>query len=147
MVERYREGAVPEAQPPDELAGDFEGLAETVCELLDRVEVSAALEEIWRRVRRLNQYVQDEEPWQLAKDESQAERLDGVLYGLAEGLRVVSVLVHPFMPSSAERLLTALGREDRSIEGARLGAEPGGASVGELGQLFPKVEPPAADAA
>jgi methionyl-tRNA synthetase len=147
MVERYREGAVPEAQPPDQLAGDFDGLAETVCELLDRVEVSAALEEIWRRVRRLNQYVQDEEPWQLAKDESQAERLDGVLYGLAEGLRVVSVLIHPFVPSSAERLLTALGREDRSIEGARFGAEPGGASVGELGQLFPTVEPPAADAA
>ena len=108
---------------------------------------AAALEEIWRRVRRLNQYVQDDEPWQLAKDESQADRLDGVLYGLAEGLRVVSVLVHPFMPSSAERLLTALGREDRSIAGARFGAEPGGASVGELGQLFPKVEPPAADAA
>jgi methionyl-tRNA synthetase len=147
MVERYRGGVVPEVGAPTELAGDFDGLAEAVCERLDRVEVSAALEEIWRRVRRLNQYVQDEEPWQLAKDDSQSERLDAALYGLAEGLRVVSVLLHPFVPTSAERLLAALGREDRSIDGARFGSEPGGAQVGELGQLFPRVEPPAADAA
>jgi methionyl-tRNA synthetase len=147
MIGRYRDGVVPDAQPPGELAGDFGGLAEAVCERLDRVEVSAALEEIWRRVRRLNRFVQDEQPWQLAKDESLGERLDSVLYALAEGLRVVSVLVHPFMPTTAEKLLAALGREDRSVEGARFGAGPGGAAVGELGQLFPKVEPPAADAA
>jgi methionyl-tRNA synthetase len=147
MIARYRDGVVPEAEVSADLAADFDGLAETVCERLDRVEVSLALEEIWQRVRRLNRYVQDEEPWQLAKDESQADRLETALYGLAEGLRVVSVLVHPFMPSTAEKLLAALGREDRSIEGARLGAGAGGATVGDLGQLFPKVEPPAADAA
>jgi methionyl-tRNA synthetase len=147
MIARYREGVVPAAEPAADLAADFGDLAQAVCDQLDRVEVSAALEEVWRRVRRLNRYVQDEEPWKLAKDPAAAGRLDAVLYGLAEGLRVVSVLVHPFMPSSAEKLLAALGREDRSIAGARFGAGPGGASVGELGQLFPKVEPPAADAA
>ena len=47
--------------------------------------------------------------------------LDQVLYTLAEGLRVVSVLLHPFMPGSAERLLAALGREDLSLDGAALG--------------------------
>jgi methionyl-tRNA synthetase len=147
MIGRYRDGVVPEGQAPAELAGDFEGLADAVCERLDRVEVSAALEEIWQRVRRLNRYVQDEEPWKLAKEDSQSERLETVLYALAEGLRVVSVLLHPFVPTTAEKLLTALGREDRSIEGARFGAGSGGATVGELGQLFPKVEPPEADAA
>jgi methionyl-tRNA synthetase len=141
MIAQYRDGVVPESQPATELAGDFGDLAGSVCEQLDRVEVSAALEEIWRRVRRLNRYVQDEEPWKLAKDPEAAERLDTVLYGLAEGLRVVSVLVHPFMPGSAEKLLSALGREDRSIAGARFGAGSGGARVGELGQLFPKVDP------
>ena len=79
-----------------------------------------ALDELWQRVKRLNRYVQDEEPWKLSKDEAAADRLDGVLYGLAEGMRVVSVLLHPFMPGSAERLLAALGREDRSLEGAAL---------------------------
>ena len=75
------------------------------------------------------------------------ERLDQVLYGLAEGLRVVSVLLHPFMPGTAERLLAALGQEDRSLDGARFGASGGGARIGELGQLFPRVEPPEPSAA
>jgi methionyl-tRNA synthetase len=147
MIARFRDGRVPEAEAPAELSPDFDGLAQRVCEALDRVELSGALDEIWQRVRRLNRYVQDEEPWQLAKDPAQAERLDSILYGLAEGLRVVSVLVHPYMPDSAERLLAALGREDRSIEGARFGAAPGGASCGELEPLFPRVEPEADEAA
>jgi methionyl-tRNA synthetase len=143
MIGRYRDGVVPEGEPPAELATDFEGFADAVRERLDAVDLSGALDEIWRRVKRLNQYVQDEEPWQLAKDEAQAERLDRVLYGLAEGLRTVSVLLHPFIPDAAERLLTALGREDRSLETGHLGAAPGGARTGELGQLFPRVEPEA----
>ena len=147
MIARYRDGVVPEAEPPAELVADFEGLAATVGKRLDQVELTMALDELWQRVKRLNRYVQDEEPWKLSKDESEAERLDGVLYGLAEGMRVVSVLLHPFMPGSAERLLAALGREDRSLEGAAFGAVPGGATIADLPQLFPKVEPPEAPAA
>jgi methionyl-tRNA synthetase len=67
-----------------------------------------------------------------------------VLYGAAEGLRVVSVLLHPYMPDTAEKLLAALGREDRSLDGAHLGAVGGGAEVGDPGQLFPRVENAAA---
>jgi methionyl-tRNA synthetase len=111
-----------------------------VCERLDALEITAALDEIWRRIKLLNRYVQEEEPWQLSKDEGQAGHLDEVLYTLAEGLRLVSVLLHPFMPESAERLLSALGREDLSLELARFGAVSGGATVGELGQLFPRIE-------
>jgi methionyl-tRNA synthetase len=144
MIGRYRDGVVPDARPPATLAAEFEGLAEAVCERLDALEITAALDEIWRRIKLLNRYVQEEQPWQLSKDESQAERLDEVLYSLAEGLRVVSVLVHPFIPDSAERLLGALGREDLSLELARFGAVPGGARVGELAQLFPRVEAQAA---
>ena len=140
MIDRYRGGAVPEAPPPEVLTGEFEGLVEAVRDALDSVELTVALDEIWRRIKLLNRYVQDEQPWQLSKDEAQAGRLDEVLYGLAEGLRVVSVLLHPFMPTSAERLLEALGRPDLSLEDARFGAVGGGASIGELGQLFPRVE-------
>jgi methionyl-tRNA synthetase len=140
MIERFRDGVVPNASAPEALAQDFEGLPDLVCERFDRVEVTGALDDIWQRIRRLNRYVQDEAPWQLAKDPAAAERLDAVLYGVAEGLRVVSVLVHPFMPETAERLLAALGREDRSIVGARFGSSPGGARVGALEPLFPRVE-------
>jgi methionyl-tRNA synthetase len=147
MIGRYRDGVVPDAEPAPALVEQFEGLKETVCERLDAIELTAALDEIWQRIKLLNRYVQDEQPWQLAKDESAAERLDQALYSLAEGLRVVSVLVHPFLPASAERLLAALGKEDLSLDGARLGTAGGGATIGELEQLFPRVEPPERTAA
>jgi methionyl-tRNA synthetase len=147
MIARYRDGVVPEAEAPRDLAREFEGLDATVRERLDELDLTGALDELWRRVKRLNAYVQDEQPWALAKDEAQAGKLDEVLYGLAEGLRTVSVLLHAFLPESAEKLLAALGREERSSETTAFGSVPGGAAIGELGQLFPKVEPTEASAA
>jgi methionyl-tRNA synthetase len=84
--------------------------------------------------------VQEQEPWKLAKDESAAGQLDEVLYGLAEGLRVVGVLLLAFLPEKADRLLAALGAPDRSIGSAQFGAVAGGRELGELQQLFPRVE-------
>jgi methionyl-tRNA synthetase len=139
MISRYREGLVPSAEPPRALVDDFDGLVGRVRDRFDATEVTAALDEAWRLVRRLNQYAQDEAPWQLAKDPEAADRLDQILYGLAEGLRVVTVLLHPFVPESAERLLEALGHDDLSLERARFGAVAGGARIGELPPLFPKI--------
>jgi methionyl-tRNA synthetase len=140
MIGRYRDGVVPDAEPSPDVAAEFEGLREAVCERLDAVELTAALDEIWRRIKYLNRYVAEQQPWQFSKDGAQRDRLDRVLYTLAESLRVVSVLVHPFMPSSAERLLAALGREDLSLEHAAVGSVGGGAQLGALDQLFPRVE-------
>jgi methionyl-tRNA synthetase len=146
MVGRFRDGVVPDASADEELAAELAGVHERVREKLDAVDVSGALEEIWTAVRRLNRYVQDEEPWKLAKDDGASERLDTVLYSLAEGLRFLSVLVHPYMPDSSERLLAALGQDDLSYDGAAFGARPGGAGTGKLDPLFPRIEPPAAAA-
>jgi methionyl-tRNA synthetase len=143
MISRYRDGRVPEAAPAAALAPDFDGLAPSVSERLDRAELTLALEDIWKRVRRLNQYVEEEAPWNLAKEEDQAARLDEVLYSLAEGLRVVTVLLYPYVPESASRLLEALGQPDAAapaLEAARFGGRPGGARVSKLAPLFPKVE-------
>jgi methionyl-tRNA synthetase len=112
MLARYRDGVVPRG--PDgpaldpALAGDFDGLAERVAELIDGVELTVALDEIWQRVRRLNRYVEEEAPWVLAKDPDRAGDLDLVLGTLVEGLRMVTVLLHPYLPASTERLLQAL---------------------------------------
>ena len=90
-------------------------------------------------MRRLNRYVEEQAPWQLAKDPERAADLDRVLRTLAEGLRVVTVLLAPWIPGAAEKLLDALGAPDISLANARFGAGTIGA-VGELGQLFPKHE-------
>ncbi|MDQ6915502.1 MAG: methionine--tRNA ligase [Actinomycetota bacterium] len=138
MVARYREGAVPEVVVDPELEGDFDGLAERVAARLDDADVTGALEEVWQRVRRLNRYVEERAPWQLAKDEARAEELDVALRSLAEGLRVVTVLLHPYMPGTAGRLLAALGRPELDLDAARYGAQPGGQRVEAIEALFPK---------
>jgi methionyl-tRNA synthetase len=138
MVLRYRDGTVPETDTDTTLAQDFAALSTRVAALLDRAEATQALELIWERVRRLNRYVEERAPWQLAKDPGSAEALDQTLASLVEGLRVISVLLHPYMPSSTERLLGALGAPEVGFDGAAFAARRGGGSVVALEPLFPK---------
>jgi methionyl-tRNA synthetase len=148
MVARYRDGIVPgggggasDPAPDPALSEDFAGLAERVAELIDRVELTNALDEIWQRVRRLNRYVEEQAPWVLAKDPSRAEDLDRVLGTLIEGLRVVTVLLHPYLPATSARLLEALGTPDVSLASAHLGANAAaGQTVAAIEPLFPRVQ-------
>jgi methionyl-tRNA synthetase len=137
MVGRYRDGVVPAVEPDPALAEDFAGLSERVSQLIDRTELTVALDEIWRRVRRLNRYAEEQAPWQLAKDAARADDLDRVLGTLVEGLRVVSVLLHPYLPASTTTLLRALGAPDVALARARLGAGAVG-RVAQIEPLFPK---------
>jgi methionyl-tRNA synthetase len=138
MIARYRDGRVPQAPLDPQLAASFDGLADEVAALLDRVELSQALEVIWQRVRRLNQYVEERAPWVLAKDAAQAGVLDETLASLAEGLRVVTVLLHPYMPLATAKLLDALGRPQVDYAGAVVAATGWGGEVAKLEPLFPK---------
>ena len=119
-------------------AEDFEGVLPRFCELLDRAELTQALEEAWKLVRRLNRYVEEMRSWELAKDEADPERLDEVLYNLAEGIRVTTLLLVPYLPQSADRLLSALAEDSRAL--AELGSRPGGQRVERVPPLFPKIE-------
>jgi methionyl-tRNA synthetase len=141
MLERYRDCVVPGAGVDPAVAGGeggLEGLAGEVSDLIDQAEPSQALEAIWARVRRLNRYVEETRPWDLAKDEAQADRLDQVLMNLAEGLRVVTLALLPYIPDSAEKLLDALGEAERGL--AEFGSRGGGARVERIDPLFPKME-------
>src|SRR3712207_2094428 len=140
MITRYRGGVVPDVPVDPALEGDFASLAGDVSALLDRAEITQALEVIWQRVRRLNRYVEERAPWQLAKDEARAGELDTTLRTLAEGLRVITVLLHPYLPQTAETLLAALASPDVALDGAALGAAPGGRTVERIPPLFPKPE-------
>jgi methionyl-tRNA synthetase len=140
MIGRYRDGVVPSAEVDSGIAARFGDLHEQVRARFDSIELTQALGLIWELIRALNQYVQERTPWKLAKEDGKDEELDTILYTLAEGLRVASLLALPFLPEKADALLTALGQPDRSLDTAALGSVGGGATVGELGQLFPKVE-------
>ena len=142
MVVRYRDGEVPGVEPA--LQADFDGLAEDVAARLDAVDLTGALDAIWLRVRRLNRYVEETTPWALAKDPARAAELDEALATLVEGVRVVAVLLHPWLPTSTRTLLEALGTDDVSLAAA--GPAAGTVTrVEKLAPLFPK-QPEAAGA-
>ncbi|HEV3047763.1 MAG TPA: class I tRNA ligase family protein [Solirubrobacteraceae bacterium] len=139
MVHRYREGVPALVALDGELGEDIDGLVGEVRWLIDRAELTAALEAIWQRVRRLNRYVEERAPWQLAKDPARAGELDMVLSTLVAGLRSLALLLHPYLPASTDRLLGALGVEDRGLACARWDSGAGlGAPLGRLEPLFPK---------
>jgi len=137
MIRRYRDGVIEDAPLDDELMAELDGLADTVSACLERAEMTIALEEIWKRVRRLNRYVEERAPWQLAKDPAQAGELDRVLASLHEGLRVLTVLLVPYLPAATGKLLAALGRPETELDAARCAPAPV-VRADALEPLFPK---------
>ncbi len=136
MINRYRDGHLDPTEIDPEIAAELDGLTDVVCTLLDRCDITPALEEIWKRIRRLNRYVEEQAPWQLAKDPERAADLDRVLATLHEAVRIVTVLLHPYLPTATTKLLEALGRTETGIEAAKCAPAP--IQVTVLEPLFPK---------
>jgi methionyl-tRNA synthetase len=139
MVARYRDGDVPEAAFG--LSAEFDGLAAEVCAGIDAFDPTVALAAIWARVERLNLYVDERKPWVQAKDEAQAGDLDVTLATLVEGLRIITVLLEPWMPQTTAKLRAALGVEETTMACA----VPGGdrvVHVEKIEPLFPKEQAP-----
>jgi len=138
MLRRYRGGAVPARS--DELAPDARSVAADAADAWRRHNLQRALIRTWDLVTRANQYVDQTAPFKLAKDPAQSQRLDTVLYNLAEVCRVLAVLLWPFLPDAAARLYSQLGLSqapDR-IADAAWGGLPQGHRIGEPTPLFPR---------
>ncbi|MBW9110899.1 methionine--tRNA ligase [Microbacterium ureisolvens] len=152
MIERYFEGIVPPAGTYTD--ADLH-IQKTVADAaahadaaIERFRIDEAIHGIWMIVDALNLYITENEPWALAKDDAQRERLSTVLYTAAEGLRALAVLLSPVMPESTEKLWVALGAaeslgrlQDQPIRDAGAwGVLKPGTSVNGLAPLFPRVE-------
>jgi methionyl-tRNA synthetase len=111
MIDTYFDGVVPAPgmDASEDLPNVTAGVVERVDALMLDVALSQALATIWEIVARANGYLVEKEPWKLAKDPSRRDELAGVLYAAAETLRVLAILVQPFMPDAAARLWGQLG--------------------------------------
>jgi methionyl-tRNA synthetase len=143
MLARYRDGRVPEGQnrlEPETL----DAVSATVLERIDVFDITGALEAIWEVVRTLNKFVTDEKPWELAKDEANAAKLDDVLYTLVDGLRAVAVALAAYLPETSPRILEALGQpEDLAWENVAAGKTVPADGIEASAPLFPRIEAPA----
>ena len=137
MIVRYREGRVPEGR------NALEPVHESVAARLDAVDLSGALEEIWTLVRSANRFVEEQQPWVLARSDEpeQVRALDSALYTLAETVRSLGVMRYPYIPASAEKILAAVGDPvGIKWERAALGTLAAGSEVHQPEPLFPRVE-------
>ena len=115
MVIKYFGGTIPAEREGGEFDDDLKALAaktaEAADEALDKLNFSIGLTEIWKFVSRTNKYIDETAPWALAKDESKRARLAEVMYNLCESIRIISVLIAPFMPDTCTEIRRQLGLE------------------------------------
>ena len=145
LLERHTDGVLPtpsQQEADQELIAAGTALVGQVRLLVGRLRIFEALETVMQFVRQLNRYFNDEAPWKLAKDPEQHERLGTVLYNIAEGLRIVSVLLEPAMPTKAQQVRIDLGLEDYTFADLDTWgrAAPGTKIPAEAAILFPKSE-------
>lgn len=148
MVEKYEGGvaAGPTVKEPvdDELAACAVETAKQFEALMDDMKINDAINDVWGLIRRSNKYIDETTPWVLAKDEAKAERLQTVLYNLLESLRVIALLVSPFIPVSAADMWKQLGLSDFDkallADGQTWGGYPAGTKVCKGNALFPRYD-------
>ena len=146
MVNRYFDGVVPTPGSYTEADLQIQAAAAKAVtdadEAIERIAIHDAIGSVWTLVDELNNYITVQEPWVLAKDEANRERLATVLYTTIEGLRSLSILLAPVMPKATAKLAGALGvAADSTIASAGIwGGIVPGTKLGELEALFPRIE-------
>ena len=160
MITKYREGLVPSGKiteenylnskragvNPDEqeLVSVIEHARDEFMRRFENFEFSLALEILWTVIARLDKLISDSKPWELIKDDKQAETLNAVLYRASETLRWLCVLLYPVMPEASKNIYSQIGLSDdiSTLDPAKLvwGELCAGTKIGETIGVFPRID-------
>lgn len=147
MIEKYHGGVVTHKEGTKAVDKEFIALVnETVAgysDAMDHMELNQAIKDVWNLIGRANKYIDETAPWILAKDPAQAERLQAVMYNLAEALRIIAILIAPFVPVTAPKIYEQLGLgnpESFFMADAVWGKLATGTKVQKGEPLFPRIE-------
>ena len=148
MINKYCDGIVPDyaslVTPFDsELSTTAANVVGRYHDAMEKMEFNTALAEIWVLISRANKYIDETEPWVLAKDEEKKKELDSVMIHLAESLRITAILLQPIMTETPTKIFTQLGLnpERMSLEGLHFGEFPSGTKVVSKGTpIFPRLD-------
>ena len=149
MQKKYFDSKVVLNEVTDTFDAEIKALWEEVLvnieKRMNEYQFSEALKEIWKFISRMNKYIDECEPWKLAKDEYSKDRLSTVMYNLVEGLYKIAALISPFMPDTAQKMLNQLGlevdAEKMKLEDVKAwGAYPVGGKLNAAEPIFPRVE-------
>lgn len=146
MSNKYFGGMISDPQVLEPVDEELKALAlETpgkVAEKMDKLRVADAISEIFTLLRRCNKYIDETEPWKLAKDETKKDRLATVLYNLMEGIRFGAVCLQPFLPETSEKILNQLNTKERNLDSLDIFGrlEQGGKVVEKTEILFARLD-------
>ena len=140
MANKYFDGNVTKTKQGTEFDKDLiekvNNLSSKVDEKMDKLEIGAALDEIFEVLRRSNKYIDETTPWALAKDENEKDKLQTVIYNLLEAIRVCAVLLKPFLPDTSDEILKQLNikeKEEKYKENIKY-------TTGEPSPLFQRID-------
>lgn len=147
MIEKYHGGVVTNAGAAEAIDEELQALVKTTVEQyikdMDNMEINSAIKGVWALISRANKYIDETAPWILVKDETKAARLQTVMYNLAETLRIVAILIAPFIPSTSPKIFTQLGLtvpEEFLLAEAVWGGIADGTKVQKGEPLYPRIE-------
>ncbi|MBO4989817.1 MAG: methionine--tRNA ligase [Clostridia bacterium] len=145
MSNKYFGGVVENKNVSDEVDEDFKafvaGVKDKVVSKMDELRVADAISEVFALFRRSNKYIDETAPWALAKDEAQRDRLATVLYNLAESILIGASLLKPFLPETADKILSFFGETVRALDDlSTFGLYRGGKVVEKPEILFARVD-------
>ncbi|TQR28596.1 methionine--tRNA ligase [Lysinibacillus sphaericus] len=120
MINKYFDGMIPtESLQSTEFDAALKEQAESVRikyeESMDKMQFSVVLADVWTLVSRTNKYIDETQPWVLAKEESDKPKLGAVMRNLAESLHQIAVMLQPFMTSTPKRMIEQLGLDDKFL--------------------------------
>ncbi len=141
MSNKYFGGVVENKGVADEMDADLKaaalGVYDKVESKMAELRVADALTEIFNLFKRCNKYIDETEPWALAKDEAKRDRLATVLYNLVEGISIGAGLLEPFMPETTQRIMKQLNSAVRDFESTKtFGVYPSGTKVTETPEIL-----------
>lgn len=145
MVEKYNDGIVPAptapADPDDALKQLQQQTPKALEAAMEQYDFQNGLEAIWTLIRRTNKYIDETEPWALAKDPTKKERLNTVLYRLLDSLTTIASLLVPFMPETAPKMFEQLGFAGKGfLQAGEVNQIPAGTKVSKGEALFPRLK-------
>ena len=148
MIEKYFNGTLPETQIPTQFDTDLIQTAKNIVPKveanMDKMMFSDALIELWNLIRRTNKYIDETQPWILIKDESKHSELANALYNVVESIRIISILLQPFMPNTPELIWKQIGLESGELTAwdtaKEWGKLPKTLSVIKGNVIFPRID-------
>ncbi len=144
MIQKYRGGVVPASGGDPAITQAAIAGAKAALAAYDSFDFSKALEAIWTIIAAVDKFIVERAPWKLAEDGTAQDRLDETLYTAAEALRIVTALVSPVLPHSAQEIWQQLGTKqpvsEFKVRDLAWGGLVAGQAIGELSSVFPRLD-------